>query len=103
MRKTPSPLIAATFAVLTIAMWGYANRRTAEPAWPSRVQGFSFQPFQKHQNAITGDMPTAEEIDRDLALLAGKVQALRSYGTLGTLGKIPALAERHGIAVTFGA
>jgi exo-beta-1,3-glucanase (GH17 family)/cellulose synthase/poly-beta-1,6-N-acetylglucosamine synthase-like glycosyltransferase len=103
MRKTPSLLIAATFAVLTVAVWGFANRPTPEPAWPSSVLGFSFQPFQKHQNAITGDMPTAAEIDSDLALLAGKAQAVRTYSVLGTLGEVPALAARHGMAVTVGA
>ena len=103
MRKTPSLLIAATFAVLTVAVWGLANRPTPEPAWPSRVQGFSFQPFQKHQNAITGDMPTAAEIDEDLALLAGKAQTVRTYSVLGTLGEVPAMAARHGMAVTIGA
>jgi exo-beta-1,3-glucanase (GH17 family)/cellulose synthase/poly-beta-1,6-N-acetylglucosamine synthase-like glycosyltransferase len=103
MRKTPSLLIAATFAVLTIAVWGLANRPTAEPAWPGRVQGFSFQPFQKHQDAITGDMPTRAEIDGDLALLAGKAEAVRTYSALGTLGDVPALAKRHGLDVTVGA
>ena len=41
MNKTPSLLIAAAFAVLTVAVWGYANRSTPEPAWPAKVRGFS--------------------------------------------------------------
>ena len=103
MNKTPSLLIAAAFAVLTVAVWGYANRSTPEPAWPAKVRGFSFQPFQKHQDAIAGDLPTVQEIDRDLAVLAGKAQAVRSYSVLGTLGEIPALAARHGLSATIGA
>jgi exo-beta-1,3-glucanase (GH17 family)/cellulose synthase/poly-beta-1,6-N-acetylglucosamine synthase-like glycosyltransferase len=103
MRKTPSLLIAATFAVLTIAIWGYANRPTPEPAWPAKVQGFSFQPFQKHQDAIRGDLPTAEEIDRDLSVLQGKAKAVRTYSVLGSLGQVPELAARRGISVTIGA
>ncbi len=103
MRKTPSLLIAATFAVLTVAIWGYANRPTPEPAWPAKVQGFSFQPFQKHQDAIKGDLPTVAEIDRDLSVLQGKAKAVRTYSVLGSLGEVPSLAARHGIAVTIGA
>ncbi len=103
MRKTPSLLIAATFAVLTVAIWGYANRPTPEPAWPAKVQGFSFQPFQKHQDAIRGDLPTTEEIDRDLSVLQGKATAVRTYSALGSLGQVPELAARRGINVTIGA
>ncbi|NJD30301.1 MAG: glycosyltransferase, partial [Gammaproteobacteria bacterium] len=103
MRKTPSLLIAAIFAVLTVAVWGYANRPTPEPAWPNRVQGFAFQPFQKGQDPTAGDMPTTAQIDGDLSLLAGKASAVRTYSTLGTLGDVPALAARHGIKVAVGA
>ena len=101
--KTPSLLIAAVFAVLTVAVWAYANRSTPEPGWPAKVRGFSFQPFQKHQDAVAGDLPTVQEIDRDLTVLTGKTQAVRSYSVLGTLGEIPALAARHGLSVNIGA
>jgi exo-beta-1,3-glucanase (GH17 family)/cellulose synthase/poly-beta-1,6-N-acetylglucosamine synthase-like glycosyltransferase len=103
MRKTPSLLIAAAFAVLTIAVWGYANRPTPEPAWPSRVQGFAFQPFQKDQDPVAGDMPTPAQVEGDLALLAGKALSVRTYSSLGTLGEVPALAAKHRLNVTVGA
>ena len=103
MHKTPSLLVATVFAALTVAVWAYANRSTPEPQWPAKVRGFSFQPFQKHQDAVAGDLPTAEEIDRDLTVLTGKTQAVRSYSVLGTLGEIPALAARHGLSVNIGA
>ena len=96
------PLIVAGFALLTVALWGYANRPTAEPAWPDRIQGFAFQPYQKDQDAIAQDEPTVAQIDSDLALLEGKTNAIRTYSTLGTLGQVPALAQRHGIRVALG-
>jgi exo-beta-1,3-glucanase (GH17 family)/cellulose synthase/poly-beta-1,6-N-acetylglucosamine synthase-like glycosyltransferase len=96
-------LIAVAFAALTFAAWGYANRPTPEPPWPKRIQGFAFQPFQKHQDAIEGDEPTRAEIDSDLKLLAGKTTAVRTYSSTGTLAQIPALAAGHGIRVTAGA
>lgn len=103
MRKVSSLLIVAAFAILTIAAWGLANRPIPEPAWPSRIQGFAFQPYQKDQDAIAQEDPTVEQIDADLALLAGRTMAVRTYSSLGTLGEIPALAARRGISVALGA
>ena len=47
MKHWPNLLILSAFALLTVAAWALANQPQSEPAWPSRVQGFSFQPFQK--------------------------------------------------------
>ena len=85
MKKLSSLLIGAVFALVTVAVWALANRPNAEPAWPRSVHGFAFQPFQKDQNAITGDEPSTAEIDRDLSLLEGKASAVRTYSTLGTV------------------
>jgi exo-beta-1,3-glucanase (GH17 family)/cellulose synthase/poly-beta-1,6-N-acetylglucosamine synthase-like glycosyltransferase len=103
MRKLSSLLIGAVFALVTVAVWALANRPNAEPAWPRSVHGFAFQPFQKDQDAIAGDEPSVAEIDQDLALLAGKARAVRTYSTLGTLGQTAALAGRRGIQVMLGA
>ncbi|MGB5104713.1 MAG: glycosyltransferase [Steroidobacteraceae bacterium] len=103
MRKVSSLLIVAAFAILTIAAWGLANRPIPEPAWPARIQGFAFQPYQKDQDAIAQEDPTVAQIDSDLALLAGRTMAVRTYSSLGTLGEIPALAARRGISVAVGA
>jgi exo-beta-1,3-glucanase (GH17 family)/cellulose synthase/poly-beta-1,6-N-acetylglucosamine synthase-like glycosyltransferase len=103
MKHWSSLLILAAFAALTVAAWAFANQPTPEPPWPSRIQGFSFQPFQKDQDAIDRDEPTAEQIDSDLKLLAGKTNSVRTYSTLGTLGEIPRLAARHDIKVAVGA
>ena len=48
-------------------------------------------------------LPTEQQIDSDLRLLAGKVTAVRSYSTLKSLGLIPELAARHDLKVTVGA
>ena len=101
--RMSGPLIVVGFALLTVTLWGVANRPTAEPAWPGRIEGFAFQPYQKDQDAIAQDEPTIAQIDSDLALLEGKTNAIRTYSTLGTVGQVPALAKRHGIRVTLGA
>ena len=99
MNKTPSLLIPAVFAVLTVAVWAYANRSTPEPAWPAKVHGFAFQPFQKDQDAIAGDLPTvAGDRPRPHACWPARPRPCAPTASLGTLGEIPALAARHGLA-----
>jgi exo-beta-1,3-glucanase (GH17 family) len=101
--KPTSLLIAAAFAALTLAAWAYLNRPNAEPAWPTRIQGFAFSPFRAGQDGIRGPMPSEEQIEADLALLSGKTNAVRTYSTLGTLAAVPKLAAKHGVNVAVGA
>src|SRR5688500_17764684 len=96
-------LVAAVFAALTFALWAYVNRPTAEPPWPERVQGMAFSPFQAGQDPIVQVLPSDQQIDSDLQLLAGKVTAVRTYSTLKSLGRVPELAARHDMKVTVGA
>ncbi len=96
-------LIAAGFAALTFVLWALMNRPTAEPPWPARIQGFAFSPFAQGEDPGLQRMPTEAGIDRDLALLSGKTNAVRTYSTLGPLGAVPRLADKHDINVALGA
>src|SRR5579862_8497052 len=103
MKTLGSLLIAAVFASLTFAVWAYLNRPTREPPWPARIQGFAFSPFRANEDPSHGEMPSDAEIDADLALLEGKVNAVRTYSVEGTLAHVPELADRHDLNVTLGA
>jgi exo-beta-1,3-glucanase (GH17 family)/cellulose synthase/poly-beta-1,6-N-acetylglucosamine synthase-like glycosyltransferase len=103
MKAIPSLLIAALFATLTFAVWALLNRPTSEPPWPALIQGFAFSPFRANEDPTHFQMPTDEEIDADLTLLQGKVKAVRTYSVAGTLGDVPALAEKHDLNVALGA
>jgi exo-beta-1,3-glucanase (GH17 family)/cellulose synthase/poly-beta-1,6-N-acetylglucosamine synthase-like glycosyltransferase len=98
-----SLLIAALFATLTFAVWAYLNRPTPEPPWPARIQGFAFSPFRANEDPTHFEMPTDAEIEADLALLEGKVNAVRTYSVDSTLARVPELADRHGLNVALGA
>src|SRR5499427_3494166 len=102
MKTIPSLLIAAVFATLTFAVWAYLNRPTREPPWPPLIQGFAFSPFRSNEDPTHFEMPTDAEIDADLALLEGKVRAVRTYSVGATLADVPELAERHGLNVALG-
>jgi exo-beta-1,3-glucanase (GH17 family)/cellulose synthase/poly-beta-1,6-N-acetylglucosamine synthase-like glycosyltransferase len=103
MKAIPSLLIAALFATLTFAVWALLNRPTSEPPWPALIQGFAFSPFRANEDPTHFQMPTDEEIDSDLALLQGRVNAVRTYSVAGTLADVPALAEKRDINVAIGA
>jgi exo-beta-1,3-glucanase (GH17 family)/cellulose synthase/poly-beta-1,6-N-acetylglucosamine synthase-like glycosyltransferase len=103
MKAIPSVLIAALFATLTFAVWALLNRPTSEPPWPALIQGFAFSPFRANEDPTHFQMPTDAEIDSDLQLLQGKVNAVRTYSVADTLADVPALAEKHGLNVALGA
>jgi exo-beta-1,3-glucanase (GH17 family)/cellulose synthase/poly-beta-1,6-N-acetylglucosamine synthase-like glycosyltransferase len=103
MKALPGLLIAALFATLTIVVWAYLNRPTREPPWPARIQGFAFSPFRANEDPTHGQMPTDAEIDADLTLLEGKVNAVRTYSVESTLAHVPELADRHDLNVALGA
>lgn len=102
MRKS-SYIIATAIAALTIMAWALYNRPELEPAWPERIQGFAFSPYQTDQGPIWNKHPSIEDIESDLALLAGKTNAIRTYTVEKTLREIPRLAKKYGINVTLGA
>ncbi len=96
-------LVAAAFAAATYALWGWANRPDTEAPWPKRVQGMAFSPFRADQDGRLNEYPSSAQVDEDLQLLAGRVYALRTYGTGGSLGDVPRLAAKYGISVAVGA
>jgi len=103
MKLVSGVLVAAVFAVMTFGVWGYLNRPESEPPWPAHIQGVAFSPYAADQNPFGGkDIPSVEQIDSDLKLLANKTYAVRTYSVLGTLGRIPELAAKHNVSVALG-
>ncbi|MEA3242990.1 MAG: glycosyltransferase, partial [Pseudomonadota bacterium] len=96
-------IIAIAITALTIMAWALYNRPDSEPAWPERIQGFAFSPYQADQGPIWNKHPSIEDIESDLALLSGKTNAIRTYTVEETLGDIPRLAAKYGINVALGA
>ncbi len=95
-------IIVIAVAIMAVSLWSFANRPEQEPAWPSRIQGFSFSPMRAGQSPVVKVYPTEAEIDADLALLAGKTHAIRTYSVEDVLAKIPDLASKYRINVALG-
>ncbi|HEX7127897.1 MAG TPA: glycosyltransferase [Thermodesulfobacteriota bacterium] len=100
---TSSVLVAVVAGALTVALWAYVNRPSEEVPWHGRIRGVSFSPFKLDQSPATGRLPTEADIAADLALVARKSDAIRTYGVEGSLAEIPALARAHGMTVMLGA
>ena len=96
-------IITVAITIVTVALWALFNRPDPEPPWPAVIPGFSFSPMRLDDDPLRDELPTAAEIDEDLALLAGKTHAVRTYTVDGVLGEIPRLARAHNINVALGA
>jgi len=95
--------LGLAFALITFAFWAFINQPSSEPAWPTSVSGMSFSPYRMEQDPTVGIHPSLEDIDKDLALLSGKVKSVRTYTVSGVFGEIPGLAKKYGMTVTAGA
>jgi len=89
--------------LLSVLLWALVSKPLESPPWPSRIEGFSFQPMRAGDSPDKGKYPSIARIDEDMALLAGDVKAIRTYSVDGTLAEIPRLAEAHDLKVTLGA
>lgn len=96
-------LIVLAMGILTLMLWWLVNRPGIEPPWPAQVSGFSFSPIRAGQDPSIGQFPLPEEIDDDLALLAGDVAGVRTYTVQSTMAEVPRLAARYDLNVTLGA
>ncbi len=104
MRTKFFPISALILVIIAnFAAWTYLNRPYQAPAWDGPMMGIAFSPFRQHHNPEKGLFPTEKEIDSDLALLAGKTHAVRTYSVTNGLEMVPELAAAHNLNVTAGA
>ncbi len=86
-----------------LAIWAAFNQPHEAEAWTGEIVGFSYSPFRLGQDPTKGSFPTREQIDDDLTLLSGTVQAIRTYSVIRGQEEIPDLAAEHGLSVAVGA
>lgn len=96
-------IIAIVVAAVTYGLLAYMNRPEIEPPWPDRVMGFSFSPMHAEHDPTVGRVATVEQIEQDIALLAGKTHAIRTYTVDGAMAHVPELAKKYDLNVALGA
>lgn len=88
-------------AVAALAWW--SAHRPADPPGVARPSCVSFAPFRDGQSPLAARFPTEEQVAADLDRLSTLTSCVRVYGSLGPLGRVPALAEARGMEVVAGA
>ncbi len=96
-------LIVITIALLNLALWAALNRPTTIVPWSGMINGVSFSPYGSDQNPMRGDHPDPAIVARDLQLLVGKVNRIRTYTSTDGVEEVPRIASQYGLKVTAGA
>jgi exo-beta-1,3-glucanase (GH17 family) len=92
------------FCALIILGWWLPNR-PQNPDASVRILKFnslSYSPYRPGQSPLNDRFATAAQVDADLALLAPRTRAIRTYAAIDGPYEIPAIARKHGIKVWQG-
>lgn len=104
MKKISISIITLTLLVsANFFVWAYMNQPDKLQSWHGSMMGIDFNPMRKNHDPEKSLYPSVAEIDQDLALLAGKVHAVRTYSVMNGLENVPQLAAQHDLNVTIGA
>ena len=95
-------LVLLLIVLINLAIRAFMNRPHSGLPWLGSIKSVSFAPYQKDDNPLEGRYPTPDEIEQDIAKLAGNVDALRTYTAREGMDVIPGLAARYGLTVTAG-
>ena len=103
----PSPVLPPVLLLLSALValaWWWPNRPQATDVAlaDTRFNSVSFAPFRPGQSPLADIFPTETEVDRDAALLAGHVRAIRTYAAIEGRYDVAAIAERHGLKLWLG-
>lgn len=101
MVTTSALLLAATIVALNFIVWQSLNPALDAPDFHGRVSGMAYNVFQRWDDPIKREFPTTDEVDADLAILAGYTNRIRTYSS-SEVPELPALAQRHGLRLTAG-
>ncbi|MDR3450642.1 MAG: glycosyltransferase [Alphaproteobacteria bacterium] len=98
LRRVASITLIVLFA--NFAIWALVNQSVSERAWGGVINGMSYSGWQagdKNNHLSDGD------IDREMGILEGHTNNIRTYGVDDGLDRIVPIAAKHGIDVNLGA
>ncbi len=93
--------IIALSASIQLFAWSSAHQPVHPSDATGLVSGLSFSPYTRNQEP--NDYIEPDALRDDLALVATKARAVRTYAALGGVENVPEEAARHGLSVTLGA
>lgn len=95
--------LALSALVAAAAWYGLARPRSLDVEWQGPLKSASFAPFRDGQSPLEEIFPSPQEIEQDMLRLKGVFEGLRTYTSTGGMEVVPALAAKHGFALTHGA
>jgi exo-beta-1,3-glucanase (GH17 family)/cellulose synthase/poly-beta-1,6-N-acetylglucosamine synthase-like glycosyltransferase len=95
-------LIALVLAAANYALWTWINRPAEAVDVESRVSGFAFNGFQRHQSPLTKAYPSEDELANDLHLLSEHAERVRTYSSSENEA-LPRLVREAGMRMFAGA
>jgi exo-beta-1,3-glucanase (GH17 family) len=98
------PPIVLLLAGLMVLAWWWPNRpRAGDVAMAdARFNSVSFAPFRAGQSPLEHRFPSAAEVEEDMAVLAPRTRAIRTYAAIEGDYDVAALASKHGLKVWQG-
>jgi exo-beta-1,3-glucanase (GH17 family) len=105
MKKSSLIMLVALTVVLN-GLYNWLNNRPVDvgPDVPNgKLTSLSFAPFRAGQSPIEKVMPTPEQIEEDISLLADKTHSIRTYTSLEGFEIVPDLARKYGLTMIQGA
>ncbi len=97
------PVLLLLAGLIALAWWWPNRPRAGDVAMPDAMfNSVSLAPFRAGQSPLDGRFPSAAEVDADMAVLAPRTRAIRTYSALEGDYDAAALAEKHGLKVWQG-
>ncbi len=93
---------ACAIALLHFGLWLFTNQALPLMNAPPIVHGFAYSGFQEYQSPLDKEYPSTAELVRDLKILKGYTNRIRTYGSLEN-SEVAALASNLKLNVTAGA
>lgn len=89
--------------VVNFAIWTYINNPLQLPSWSSTMMGVTYNGTRRDFDPEKRNYPTPEQVQEDMALLADKVHAIRTYTSLEGMEAVPEAAAKNNINLAMGA
>jgi exo-beta-1,3-glucanase (GH17 family)/GT2 family glycosyltransferase len=95
---------AIVAAAVHAAAWTFTDRSATPADLDNPIDYVSYSPYLKGEDPRTHrQIIPAEQMERDLATVAGVAQGVRTYSTIDGLDQVPELAGKLGLNVALGA
>lgn len=98
-------ILAAVLAAACLqgAFWYLSDRTLLPPDVDGTVDYLSYSPYAPGESPEDRAVVSAEQLNRDLDVIASVAAGLRTYSVIDGVDRVPEIAARHGLAVMLGA